>query len=123
VQRPLAEAKGSLASRQRGCPCSPAAGQGSEFGALHFRGRRITAAIVADLLAARGLANATQILVTGDSAGGVGAMNNADWMGGLIRQCSRSPYAAPPPEALAHCACMPLPQELLLPLVVVRLKV
>ena len=63
-----------------------AAGADSEFGGLHFRGKRIALAAAADLLAARGLGSATQVLLTGDSAGGVGAMNHADWLSGLIRQ-------------------------------------
>ena len=31
------------------------------------------------------LAQATHVLLTGDSAGGVGAMNNADWIGSMLR--------------------------------------
>ena len=40
-------------------------------------GKRITAAMVQDLLNSQGMDAAEQVLVTGDSAGGVGAMNNA----------------------------------------------
>jgi hypothetical protein len=58
---------------------------GGEFGGLQFRGKRIVNAVVVDLLSQRGLFNATHVLVTGDSAGGVGVMNNADWVGGLLR--------------------------------------
>lgn len=38
-----------------------------------------------DLFLQHGLGNATQVLLTGDSAGGVGAMNNADWIGSVLR--------------------------------------
>lgn len=38
-----------------------------------------------DLFQQHGLANATHVLLTGDSAGGVGAMNNADWIGSMLK--------------------------------------
>ena len=43
----------------------------------HFRGRAIARAVIQDL-ATRGFAAATQILLTGDSAGGVGILLNAN---------------------------------------------
>lgn len=58
---------------------------GGEFGKLHFRGKRIAAAVLVDLLTQRGLTNASHVLVTGDSAGGVAAMNNADWIGNVLK--------------------------------------
>lgn len=61
------------------------AGNGSDFAGWHFRGRRIAAAVIADLLSDRGLSEATHVLVTGDSAGGVGAMNLADWIAATLR--------------------------------------
>ncbi|KAK9902182.1 hypothetical protein WJX75_007070 [Coccomyxa subellipsoidea] len=60
-------------------------GSGSAFGAWQFRGRRIAAAVIADLLAGRGLSEATHVLLTGDSAGGVGVMNLADDIAGTLR--------------------------------------
>lgn len=84
-----------------------AAGANSEFGGLHFRGKRIAMAVAADLLAAHGLGSATQVLLTGDSAGGVGAMNHADWLSGLIRQVVL--------PGLLQCAEHTLPQATLCP--------
>lgn len=66
------------------------AGSRSEFGAWQFRGRRIAAAVIADLLAGRGLSEATHVLLTGDSAGGVGVMNLADDIAGTLR-CNSHP--------------------------------
>lgn len=45
-----------------------------------FRGRRIVAAVMDQLLAKQGLASAVDVLITGDSAGGVSALNNANFM-------------------------------------------
>ena len=61
------------------------AGEGSGLGDWQFRGKRIAAAVMEDLFLQHGLANATHVLLTGDSAGGVGAMNNADWIGGMLK--------------------------------------
>ena len=41
--------------------------------------------MIEDLFQQHGLANATHVLLTGDSAGGVGAMNNADWVGSMLK--------------------------------------
>ena len=41
-----------------------------------------------DLFLQHDLADATHVLLTGDSAGGVGAMNNADWIGSMLRYVS-----------------------------------
>ena len=38
-----------------------------------------------DLFQKHNLTGATHVLLTGDSAGGVGAMNNADWIGEVLR--------------------------------------
>ena len=47
--------------------------------------------MIEDLFQQHGLADATHVLLTGDSAGGVGAMNNADWIGGMLRyKCLQS---------------------------------
>jgi Pectinacetylesterase len=52
--------------------------QGTQYWA--FRGRRVVAALADQLVAQQGLGNATDVLVAGDSAGGVSALNNADFM-------------------------------------------
>jgi Pectinacetylesterase len=52
--------------------------QGTQYWA--FRGRRVVAALADQLVARQSLGNATDVLVTGDSAGGVSALNNADFM-------------------------------------------
>lgn len=52
--------------------------EGTQYWA--FRGRRVVAALADQLLAEQGLGNATDVLVAGDSAGGVSALNNADFM-------------------------------------------
>ena len=52
--------------------------QGTQYWA--FRGRRVVAALADQLAARQGLGNATDVLVAGDSAGGVSALNNADFM-------------------------------------------
>ena len=51
-----------------------------QTGQWQFKGKRIVAALIADLLKNEGLDEAEEILVTGDSAGGVGIMNNAYFM-------------------------------------------
>ncbi|EIE18482.1 hypothetical protein COCSUDRAFT_60148 [Coccomyxa subellipsoidea C-169] len=60
-------------------------GSKSDFGGWHFRGRRIAAAVITDLLTVWGLNNATHVLLTGDSAGGVGVMNLADDIATTLR--------------------------------------
>jgi len=47
---------------------------------FQFRGRRVVSAWVDSLLAVKRLGAATHVMVTGDSAGGVAALNNADFM-------------------------------------------
>ena len=69
-----------------------------------FRGRRVVAALANHLAARQGLGNAMHVLVTGDSAGGVSALNNADFMlqrvkGSLHRCTERDPG----PGWLHHC--------------------
>ena len=51
----------------------------------HFRGKRITAAMITQLLQDHELADATEVLITGDSAGGVAALNNAGFMAAMLR--------------------------------------
>ena len=64
---------------------SAGAGEDSDLAGWQFRGKRIAAAVMQDLLLQHDLAEATHVLLTGDSAGGVGAMNNADWIGSMLR--------------------------------------
>ena len=52
--------------------------QGTQY--WTFRGRRVVAALADQLAARQGLGNATDVLVAGDSAGGISALNNADFM-------------------------------------------
>lgn len=49
----------------------------SDGGHWHFRGRAIVQAVLAEI-ASRGLGEATEVLLLGSSAGGVGVFNNAD---------------------------------------------
>lgn len=51
-----------------------------------FRGKRIAGAVAARLLGELGLDAGSQVLLTGDSAGGVGCLNNADWLYDML-QC------------------------------------
>ena len=62
-----------------------ATGKDSGLGDYQFRGKRIAAAVLEDLFQKHNLTGATHVLLTGDSAGGVGAMNNADWIGEMLR--------------------------------------
>lgn len=61
-------------------------GRKNEFAGRQFRGRRIAAAVMMDLLTWRGLSAATHVLLTGDSAGGVGIMNLADRIASTLRE-------------------------------------
>ena len=61
------------------------AGEESGLRDWQFRGKRIAAAVMEDLFEQHGLPNATHVLLTGDSAGGVGAMNHADWIGTMLK--------------------------------------
>lgn len=60
-------------------------GYSNETGPWHFKGKRIAAAMVQDLLDTQLLASAEVVLMTGDSAGGVGVLNNADFVFSMIR--------------------------------------
>ena len=51
----------------------------------HFRGKEIVRAVVAELAATERLAEATHFLLTGGSAGGMATLNNADWVGKLVK--------------------------------------
>lgn len=55
-----------------------------------FRGKRIAAAVASRLLGELGLDAGSQVLLTGDSAGGVGCLNNADWLHDML-QCALCP--------------------------------
>ena len=48
---------------------------------MHFRGRNIVRAVFEELIATTELKSAEQIVFWGTSAGGVGALNNADRIG------------------------------------------
>jgi hypothetical protein len=55
----------------------------------HFRGKEILRAVMAELVAKEGLsAAATYFVLTGGSAGGMATLNNADWVGQLVRQAA-----------------------------------
>lgn len=47
---------------------------------FYFSGHLIVKAVVADLLARGGLGSATDVMLTGDSAGGGGTYRNIDWL-------------------------------------------
>ena len=51
---------------------------------LHFRGRRLLDAFLEDLHRTRGISNATEVLLTGHSAGGLGAYLQGDNVGDYI---------------------------------------
>lgn len=59
----------------------------------HFRGREILKAAIQELLA-MGLSNATEVVLSGSSAGGYGVYNNADDVGQMLPQKPR--YVAMP---------------------------
>ena len=65
-----------------------------------FRGKRIAGAVAARLLGELGLDAGSQVLLTGDSAGGVGCLNNADWLYDML-QCALVPC-----ELWGTCRCM-----------------
>ena len=62
-----------------------------DTGSWQFRGKRITAAVVQHLLMLHGLKHADDILITGDSAGGVAAFSNADYVYQIIRYALSQP--------------------------------
>ena len=49
----------------------------AQAGNYQFRGKRIITAVIRSLIATKNITTATDILVSGESAGGVAAMNNA----------------------------------------------
>ena len=57
------------------------------MGAWQFRGKRIAAATARMLLGGLGLDAGSEVLLTGDSAGGVGCLHNADWLHEML-QCA-----------------------------------
>lgn len=54
-------------------------------GLWHFRGKEIVRAVLAELAEHEQLGAAEQVVLTGGSAGGMATLNNADWVGGLLR--------------------------------------
>jgi hypothetical protein len=56
----------------------PAVGNGTL--GYYFAGHRILEAVLAELAAAHGLGDATNIVLTGESAGGIGVWPNLDWL-------------------------------------------
>lgn len=78
----------------------------------NFQGHAILKAVIADLMANHGLNQATEVMLTGESAGGVGVFANANTVAGLLPKSARyvvyddaafanlvynfSPTAAPP---------------------------
>jgi hypothetical protein len=49
-----------------------------------YRGRTIVTSVIADLKANRGLSSATEVLVAGSSAGGIGTLQRVDDIGALV---------------------------------------
>ena len=68
-------------------------------GALHFRGRANKEATLAALLADHDLASASEVVVSGGSAGGLAAFIHADWWCDEIRAAASS--------SLRKCAALP----------------
>jgi len=63
-------------------------------GGWQFRGKRIAAAAARRLLGELGLDAGGEVLLTGDSAGGVGCLHNADWLHALLQCAARAPSRA-----------------------------
>ena len=55
------------------------------MGKWHFRGKRIISALIEQLVADHGIADASDLLIAGDSAGGVAAFNNAAFIAELLK--------------------------------------
>jgi len=68
-------------------------------GALHFRGRAIKEATLAALLAHHELASASEVVISGGSAGGLAAFIHADWWCDAIRAATNG--------SLGKCAALP----------------
>jgi len=68
-------------------------------GALHFRGRAIKEATLAALLAHYKLASASEVVVSGSSAGGLAAFIHADWWCDAIRAATKG--------SLGKCVALP----------------
>ena len=58
---------------------------------FRFSGQGSIAATVAHLMRTAGLANASEVLLTGASAGGIGVNNNCDWCGKGVEHILGSP--------------------------------
>ena len=63
-------------------------------GGWQFRGKRIAAAVARRLLGELGLDAGAEVLLTGDSAGGVGCLHNADWLHDMLQCAARAPSGA-----------------------------
>lgn len=61
----------------------------SDVTTWNFQGRAILSSIIADVTAAHGFSNATEVLFTGDSAGGVGAFVNVNDVAKLVPTTAR----------------------------------
>jgi len=61
---------------------------------LYFAGHNTMEAVLDHLLNTTGLATAKNVLLSGGSAGGIGTFQNADWMGGRLREARRAAAAA-----------------------------
>jgi len=57
----------------------------AETGNWIFRGKDIIVSLIHQLIHSRGIGNAKRILLSGDSAGGVAALNNADFVFELLK--------------------------------------
>ena len=68
-------------------------------GALHFRGRANKEATLATLLARHELASASEVVISGGSAGGLAAFIHADWWCDAIRTATGG--------SLSKCAALP----------------
>jgi hypothetical protein len=58
---------------------------------LYFAGHNIMEAIVSDLFNKTALGRARRVLLAGDSAGGIGTFQNADWLGETLRATHPDP--------------------------------
>lgn len=60
-----------------------------------YRGRIIFQSVIRDLVQGHGLANSTKIVLAGSSAGGVGIVNNMDWVEDTLRDATPSGQTIP----------------------------
>ena len=60
-----------------------------------YRGRIIFQSVIKDLVQGHGLVNSTKIVLAGSSAGGVGIVNNLDWVEDTLRNATPSGQTTP----------------------------